>query len=1415
MKPKFKNLLLTASFVISFTGIASAEDITKAFNGDDLNLGSSWVGGAVPGVNDVALWNNTVTGSNTTLLGGNLSWSGIRISDPGGAVTISAGNTLTLGKSGIDMSAATQNLSIASGVTLLANTSQSWQVGDGRLLTIGGSLTGGGGGVVNFSTVGSGAINISSGTASSRLSFATLNGFDVAALDASKNVVNATSVFTFVNPAGGSTSGTVVGIDVQTTTAAATQAYRHSNSLTVTNGVRFNAANTQATSWTVDTSSAGRVGTLPHIIVTSNVGAQDVFYNGLGGIRAASSGGELFLHQLNSSGRLVFNTTINGNGSSSLTKTGAGTVVIASASGYTGATRINEGTFQLGNAGTVGSVGSTSIINNGNLTFNRTDTIAAGYNISGSGSVTQAGSATLSLTGTNTYTGATNFNAGTTSFTALSNFGGGTALNFNGGTLQWNANTTDISSRTVTIGAAGGTLDTNGNNVTLASSIGNSGAGGLTKTGAGVLTLNGAAYAGATTVTGGSLVANGSVAGGATVNTGATLGGAATYGGTISVNSGGILAPGNSVGTITTAGLTLGSGSILNFEFNISPANDRIDVTSPGGLTINGGGFNLYAEGTTNAFSNVGNYNLIGYSGSIGGAGTGALAVLNPQAGKNYSFGASGTNVTLGISASGVISDWNVDAGGSWNTVGNWTSVVPNGAGETANFSKVLIAARAVTLDGTKTLGGISFNGGASPLGYAITAGSGGSLVLDNGSSQANVIVTTGANSISADVSISSPTAVFAIEPGSSMTISGSVGGAGGLVKSGGGTLDLTNPANGYDGDTTLAGGTLGFSALGSLGDGSLSFDGGTLRYNAGNAADISTKTVTLAANGGTLDTNGNDVTLANAVGNNGTGAFVKTGGGTLTLAGANTYTGTTTINGGTIAISANENLGSAAAGASLTLNGGALNNTAAVSLDNSGANVRNITVGASGATFESDGNLTVAGTVSGSGTLTKTGSATLQLNGNNSATFSGAVHLNEGVVAIGGGQANGMNGLGTGNVVFQGGTLNFNGFGLVDNATSYGTLNNAISIAAGQAGTLNMPKRATINSTLTGGGTFNVNIDGTRNEFQGNWSAFTGQINLGGAGEFRISNFQSTVFNGAKLNIGAGVAIHQVFNPPSSGTFTTVQNIGELSGAAGSSLGGNPVQGRFVEWSVGALNTSSTFAGAIIDDAGAARLTKVGSGTLTLSGANTYTGKTTISGGSLDLAAGGSIANTSELALNSGNFNVTALASYTLGVNQKLTGSGTVTGNLQIDGDLAVGNSAGSVTFGGNLGLTGTSEYQFEVLGGGTSADLADVNGTLNILGATLTLSQLAGGTYTANDKFTLFAYNLLDGGFTGFNGLTDGAQFTQAGGVWEINYDDTSGGANGGVGNAYVTITAVPEPASALLGALGLIAILRRRRK
>ncbi len=112
---------------------------TKQDNTDALTLGTSWVGGTAPGADNVALWNRTTPAATSVALGADTSWHGLRVADAGGLVTIPAGNTLTLGAGGIDMTAATQNLTIESDITLGA--SQSWNVAAGRTLLRSGGVT--------------------------------------------------------------------------------------------------------------------------------------------------------------------------------------------------------------------------------------------------------------------------------------------------------------------------------------------------------------------------------------------------------------------------------------------------------------------------------------------------------------------------------------------------------------------------------------------------------------------------------------------------------------------------------------------------------------------------------------------------------------------------------------------------------------------------------------------------------------------------------------------------------------------------------------------------------------------------------------------------------------------------------------------------------------------------------------------------------------------------------------------------------------------------------------------------------------------------------------------------------------------------------------------------------------------------
>jgi autotransporter-associated beta strand protein len=143
------------------------------------------------------------------------------------------------------------------------------------------------------------------------------------------------------------------------------------------------------------------------------------------------------------------------------------------------------------------------------------------------------------------------------------------------------------------------------------------------------------------------------------------------------------------------------------------------------------------------------------------------------------------------------------------------------------------------------------------------------------------------------------------------LTVPGLVSGAEQLTKEGSGTLVLSNLNNTHAGGTTLGVGTLAIAGPGSLGTGALTLGrpgGGptTLRFDF--AGTVSAN-VTQAVSTATLNTNGNNVTLSGVVSGNGTG-LTKAGAGTLTLSGANTYTGNTTVNAGRLLVTNTTGLG-------------------------------------------------------------------------------------------------------------------------------------------------------------------------------------------------------------------------------------------------------------------------------------------------------------------------------------------------------------------------------------------------------------------------------------------------------------------------------------------------------------------------
>jgi len=106
-----------AAFLCCGLGSAQAQTVTNKDVPDNLNLGTSWVGGTPAGSGNVAVWNNIVQVNTNKALGAATSWAGIQILDPGALIIIGQGNTtdnntLTLGASGVDMSQAAKGLTL-------------------------------------------------------------------------------------------------------------------------------------------------------------------------------------------------------------------------------------------------------------------------------------------------------------------------------------------------------------------------------------------------------------------------------------------------------------------------------------------------------------------------------------------------------------------------------------------------------------------------------------------------------------------------------------------------------------------------------------------------------------------------------------------------------------------------------------------------------------------------------------------------------------------------------------------------------------------------------------------------------------------------------------------------------------------------------------------------------------------------------------------------------------------------------------------------------------------------------------------------------------------------------------------------------------------------------------------------------
>lgn len=338
------------------------------------------------------------------------------------------------------------------------------------------------------------------------------------------------------------------------------------------------------------------------------------------------------------------NLTLDGSNTYGATTVSAGTLSVASDS------NLGSGTLTLG-AGTTLVVTSATTIDNaialsGSATVNTGAATTLSGVISGSNDLTKTGAAALTLSGSNTYGGSTSVSTGTLSVASDANLGAGSLNLANGTTLQITGNTTLDNALALT-----GLVTVNaGAAATLSGTI--SGTGSLIKTGASTLTLAGSnTNTGTATVSAGTLVVDGSTSSSTTVAGGATLAGSGTLGGDVTVQNGGTLSPGGAgVGTLTVNGnLTLNSGSTLALDIN--------------GITAGTGYDRVVVNGTVD----VSAANLSVTHGYAAGSGDSYTVIVNDAA----------------DAVTGTFSG--VSEGGKFNAAGNGTELTTSYIGGTGN----------------------------------------------------------------------------------------------------------------------------------------------------------------------------------------------------------------------------------------------------------------------------------------------------------------------------------------------------------------------------------------------------------------------------------------------------------------------------------------------------------------------------------------------------------------------------------------------------------------------------------------------------------------------------------------------------------------------------------------------------------
>ena len=706
-------------------------------------------------------------------------------------------------------------------------------------------------------------------------------------------------------------------------------------------------------------------------------------------------------------------------------KVGAGTVTLTGANTYTGDTNISEGTLSVfgataaagtgtiavrGNtldiasaavvsnavtiiAGTISNSAGVGTLQTGGLILLATSTLSSvgtGLTVSadisdaGGTGLDKAGAGTVTLTGSNTYAGATTIAAGVLNANSTAALGDGSATNtliFTGGTLQAGGTITSLAARGVTLTSTG-IIDTNGNAVSLAGVA--TGAGGLTKQGLGTLILSGVnAFTGATTIAAGVLNAD---------STNALGDGSATN---TLIFTGGTLQAGGTITSPSTRGVTLTSTGIIDTDGNAVTLGGI--ATGAGGLTKQGLG-TLILSGV-NAFTGATTIT----TGTLALDGTGTIAASSGVANAGaLTIGANKTIDSMTGAGTTGLGAFTLTIGDASNTSSTYTGIASGTGGITKAGTGTLTLTGANTYTGTTTVnaGTLLLNGGTLAAASSLVV-NGGSIFDVGTANQTFAAVQLVAGTIQ-NGTLTLNTGNYDLQSG---TVSAQLAGTAGAAKSTAGAVTLSGTAaNTFTGLTTVSAGTLSLSKTA----GQDAIAGGGLTVSGGTAVLTATNQINDAANvvvsGGTLNIGANSDTVggvqltagsiigaggiltstttfdlqAGTVTANlgGAVAVKKIGAGTLNLNSANSYTGATAITGGIVSVTNNLSLGTPGTGTTLT---------------NATLNTNGLTIGAGAfaepITFNN-------GTLIGTGSLGTNAGSLLIVPGGSTATLAGAFNL-------------------------------------------------------------------------------------------------------------------------------------------------------------------------------------------------------------------------------------------------------------------------------------------------------------------------------------------------------------------------------------------------------------------------------------